>query len=263
MTWAKEDVAEVASIPTTMVMTVGTKEITDHREAGIEDRAMAIRPRLTWFVTTVGKRAISRNSAQVSDAKTVEMVEAIVAPSISREEMIEEAIVAPSINKEEMIEETHIGVAKTMEKEPAIGVVNLVISQETVNYPTLKDDHHTASFVANKVISRKSARKRILIKTDNSSVTNVANLVTSHVTVLTPLPKISKIATIALLVVTVVIEIISKCRTEMTVMIAMIVVVMRVIREHVTSAESLVILPEIVQMAIQQIARIVAIEVIT
>jgi len=75
---------------------------------------MAIHPKLTWFVTTAGKRVISPNTAQVSDVKTAEM---------------EEAIVVLSTSKEEMTEEMHNGVAKTIVQGLATGVVNLVIWQ--------------------------------------------------------------------------------------------------------------------------------------
>ena len=124
---------------------------------------------------------------------------------------------------------------------------------------TLEDEYHTAIFVVNKVISQKTALKEILNKLDNSSVTNVANLVILRVIVLTLLQKIVTTASIVVMID----EIIDKCQTKTIAMTAMIVVVMRVIREHVTSAVNLVILPGIVQIANQQIAIIVAIEVIT
>jgi len=124
---------------------------------------------------------------------------------------------------------------------------------------TLEDEYHTAIFVVNKVISLKTALKEILNKLDNSSVTNVANLVILRVIVLTLLQKIVTTASIVVMID----EIIDKCQTKTIAMTAMIVVVMRVIREHVTSAANLVILPGIVQIANQQIAIIVAIEVIT
>lgn len=124
---------------------------------------------------------------------------------------------------------------------------------------TLEDEYHTAIFVVNKVISLKTALKEILNKLDNSSVTNVANLVILRVIVLTLLQKIVTTASIVVMID----EIIDKCQTKTIAMTAMIVVVMRVIREHVTSAVNLVILPGIVQIANQQIAIIVAIEVIT
>ena len=124
---------------------------------------------------------------------------------------------------------------------------------------TLEDEYHTAIFVVNKVISLKTALKEILNKLDNSSVTNVANLVILRVIVLTLLQKIVTTASIVVMID----EIIDKCQTKTIAMTAMIVVVMRVIREHVTSAANLVILQGIVQIANQQIAIIVAIEVIT